>query len=515
MNALFLTQSRSLDMFYDLMQALRLPVGLERVGFLVADWGYYRGFRQRHPEIESSEFHVLKEWEFVQRARSGKPNLERLRAYERALGDPTLWGALMADRRVTLGPLCTIRQDYRLRFNHDQMLRILEEGLASMEKLFDEIRPDVVFSFICVTLGEYLAYLNARSRGIPFLNLRPTYIDNYVTFAPTIFEPSEFILAAYEKERTRRDGDKVILEARQYISVVRSGIAKYEGVLPVSSKAPQGKPIREKFIQRVLRLVQDEYDYHFTGLKDDNHIVDPILVTIYQRLLNPWRARKINMLLGRSYITANDLPSLDYVFVPLHTEPEISLLVQSRPFLNQIEVIRNISHSLPVGWLTLVKEHPASVGKRPFSYYRKMVQIPNVRLVDPSMNSKAVVEHAHLVATIAGSIGFEALIRAKPVITFGNSHYDMLPRTMVRRVDALSRLEQELNDLLAHYAYDEHAMVSFLAATIRQSEQVNLYSGLLGREDVYVPDPGAEEQTDIERLAALAVHTLAERVSRA
>ena len=513
MNALFLTQSRSLDMFYNLMQTLRSPLDLERVGFLVADRRYYRGFQKQHPEIESNQFQVLKEWEFVQRARTGKPNLERLCAYEQALGEPTLWNALVSDRRVISGPLCAVRQDYRLRFDHDRMLRILEEGLIVTEHLFDEVKPNVVFSFVCVTLGEYLAYLVARQRGIRILNLRHTRIQNYVTFAPTVFEPSETIRTAYQLELKEQIEDEVTGEARAFIESVRDGNTRYEGVVSPSRKPPQARkniPLWRGLPKGLFAFLHSEYDYYFGGDKHDNHLLDPLTTLLYTRFINPWRASWVNHRLDAGYVRTSDLQSLDYVFFPLQTEPEISLLVHSRSYLNQIEVVRNLAQNLPVGMQVVVKEHPWSVGKRPLSYYRKLLRIPNVRLADPGLSSAPLIEHARLVATIAGSIGFEAAVRQKPVIIWGHTPYEMLPDTMVRRVAALEQLGLAVKGMLTGYSYNEYALMSYVVATIRHSSRVNLYSGLLGREGVYVPDRREEEQTNIERLAALIVHTMAE-----
>ena len=65
------------------------------------------------------------------------------------------------------------------------MLNILQAGLIGMERLFEQVQPNFVISFVRVTFGEYLAYLFAKTREIPFLNLRPTRIRSY-TVTPII-----------------------------------------------------------------------------------------------------------------------------------------------------------------------------------------------------------------------------------------------------------------------------------------------------------------------------------------
>ena len=511
MNALFLTQAAGLKMFFGLMKALQSPLQLERVGFYVADRSYFRQFSQSVPEIESGAYDLLKEWEIVGNAQNGEPDIELIRRYELSLGNPNLWGSLVADRNIYLGKKSSFFQDYRPRFSHTQMLNILQNALVRMERLFDEVRPDFVASWICVTLGEYLAYLFARSRGVPVLNLRPTRIGNYVTYGETIFEPSARVRAAYE--RYCRDGvdEAWVDQARRYVSDVQSGDARYEGA-PASVP---GKPSRSTGVARlpgaIFRTVRSEYRYRFGALKD-NHAPGVVAPVLFRRYLRPMRNRWHHLRLSSGYVTEEQLRHLDYVFFPLHKEPENTMLVFSRPYLNQIEVIRNIGQSIPVGMTLVVKEHPVSVGGRPLSYYRKLLAIPNVRLADPGLAAPLLITNAKLVASIAGSLGWESILRRKPVVIFGQTPYGFLPDTMVRCVADLHQLGEVIADLMEGYEYQDEAVAAYVAATMSESAPVNLYSTLLGR-DVHVPDQESADapeawQENIDRLARYTIGSL-------
>ncbi len=512
MNALFLTQSGGLRLFYELAGALKSPLALEKIAFYVADQSYFEQFTRRVPEIESGTYYLLKEWDITRAARNATPNLDLIGQLERELGNPNLWGPLVADRRVYFGKKCTYFQDYRPRFNHEQMLSLLQQSLLTMQRLFDEVRPDFVVSFICVTYGEYVAYLFARSRGIPFLNLRPTRIQNYVTFGDTIFEPSRRIQANYERYLASDEEDGWTKRARDYVDVVRAGHAKYEGVLKKSPEPRDGPaPARRlsSISRNFLKLLRAEYDYRFRS-EWDNHQPGHLIPFLYRKVLNPMRVRKVERRLAANMVTREHIDSLDYVLYPLHTEPEVTLLVYSRNNLNQIEVIRNLSYSLPVGMSLVVKEHPASWGKRPLSYYQKLLEIPNVVLAHPGLDSKQLVTHARMVATIAGSIGWEAVLRRKPVVVFGHTPYEFLPECMLRRVDSMERLGDELNDLMRSYHYREEAVIAYVASVMRHSAPVNFYSSLLGRPYAY---SGDEEGVDSaqrrnEELETLARYTI-------
>ncbi|UCH34035.1 MAG: hypothetical protein JSV65_15990, partial [Armatimonadota bacterium] len=132
MNVLYSTQSESLPLFSALHAALTADGVGERAGFVVADSQAYGRWLAQRPGFESEGHQLLKEWE-VTAVRSGRPVLAKLAAYERTLGGQAgLFGAIVADRRLFMGPDCTYSQDYRRRFSDDELLCILQRGLEQM-----------------------------------------------------------------------------------------------------------------------------------------------------------------------------------------------------------------------------------------------------------------------------------------------------------------------------------------------------------------------------------------------
>ena len=103
-----------------------------------------------------------------------------------------------------------------------------------------------------------------------------------------------------------------------------------------------------------------------------------------------------------------DLSGIRYVFFQLHTEPEVSLLVYGRPYVNQIEIVRMLAMSLPVDMVLVVKEHPWMVGKRSLSAYQKMLDIPRVKFAAPALEARTLVKQADLIAVVTGSVALEA-----------------------------------------------------------------------------------------------------------
>ncbi|MFH1933656.1 MAG: hypothetical protein ABIN18_19025 [Pseudomonadota bacterium] len=108
-------------------------------------------------------------------------------------------------------------------------------------------------------------------------------------------------------------------------------------------------------------------------------------------------------------------------YLPLHMEPESTILMFSPWLRDQIEMCRLISQALPVGWKILVKENLAMKGMRPLDYYRKLKALPNVVLVSPEVNSTSLVLAARVTVTLTGTASNEAAILGKPSIALGRS----------------------------------------------------------------------------------------------
>ena len=154
-----MTQGGGLDLFYNLHLCLNENEKIENTGFYVSDTLFYKRFVKETPNFLASEFKILKEWEILKEASEVNANLSLLRNYEKKMGQPVLWNALMADRRITWGKMFAFEQDYRPKYSHDQMLAILQVAIQRIEELFDKVNPDLVITFQCNGIGEYLSFL--------------------------------------------------------------------------------------------------------------------------------------------------------------------------------------------------------------------------------------------------------------------------------------------------------------------------------------------------------------------
>lgn len=112
-----------------------------------------------------------------------------------------------------------------------------------------------------------------------------------------------------------------------------------------------------------------------------------------------------------------------FALFPLHKQPESSIDVIGSPFTNQYEVIRALIRLLPFGWELWVKEHPNAIGDRSLEYYKKLKQLPGVRLIDPFADTYELLSQAGLTISIAGTASLEAGLLGRPAITIAEMYF--------------------------------------------------------------------------------------------
>lgn len=495
MNVLFATQSNSLGLFLPLADILTNGAR-GKAGFTVADSAHYERFIAQNPQFEDGRYTILKEWEVTAKRRS-PPDLSDLAKYERDLKIPGLFGAIVADRRLLLGPDCTYTQDYRRRFSDDELSSILMEAVITVEDLFDEVQPDLVVTFVCVTLLDYLVHFVAKARDIPAFNLRPASLGNQILVADTLRDPAPNLAKTYQ--RILATGSPRLEDAQSYLHNLRQKVERYEGAVPPSA-APARKVSIRNPLSAPVRFLKSWLVYRSSEAKSDNHVPGLVRPALFKALISPRRARQTNRFLEKYYLNPLELENIKYAFYPMHTEPEVSLMVYCRPILNQIEVIRWLALSLPADMVLLIKEHPWMIGKRSINSYRKILDIPRVRIAPPQMEARTLIEQSKLVAVLQSSVGQEAAFCGKPVLTLGPCAINILPDDMVRHAGRLYELDATIRSILKDHKNDERALLAYIAALLETSVAIDLYGGLLQRGGL----PSSSDKKRDEDLARLA-----------
>jgi hypothetical protein len=205
-------------------------------------------------------------------------------------------------------------------------------------------------------------------------------------------------------------------------------------------KQKMGKSVRRNKISFVLGLIknfsviQKETESLYTNLKKTN------VIGIYFTLLK----NNVRRIVRKRFLDKNcfrKIPKNEKFFAySLHFQPEFTTSFVAPFFTDQISIIRNIARSLPIDCFLYVKEHP-SMGSylywRTINYYKKILEIPNVKLIHPEVDSLYFFKNASAVSTISGSACWEALTLKKSVLAFSN-----ISEKVLESVNVITKLEE-------------------------------------------------------------------------
>ena len=148
------------------------------------------------------------------------------------------------------------------------------------------------------------------------------------------------------------------------------------------------------------------------------HYLSP---TRYQRVLKNIEF-KYNQFNIKKYFK-NSIPKSKYIYFPLSTIPEASLLIRGVDYYDQLSFIKSLSLKLPVDYKILVKDHPGMAGVTPKRFYRELNKIYNVHLVDTYLSSYECIKNSEAVIAISGTTGMQSWALGKKTIVLGKAVY--------------------------------------------------------------------------------------------
>jgi len=183
------------------------------------------------------------------------------------------------------------------------------------------------------------------------------------------------------------------------------------------------------FLLRYAKSIPKNPHVHSSFFLNKRLPVIQYLKLLYKRI-------KLNNNLFELYKRLSHQPDLNnnFIFFPLHFQPERSSQPEASYFENQILAIKLLSYNLPKGYLIYVKEHPRQFDNalpdfrkthaRNFNFYNTLNELPGVKLIDLRVDAEILIKNASIVATLTGSSGWQALKLNKPVFVFGHPWYE-------------------------------------------------------------------------------------------
>ncbi len=309
----------------------------------------------------------------------------------------------------------------------------------ALEAIVDELRPDVVVPEVGSETLRTAAQHVALDRGAQVLFLFYTiFPDPLRLYRDTMHAP------IVPEDEIRE------LEPHERAEVERF-IARFTA---------SNRPIREYRAASVTPAKLRDFARHVavSATQDaDNEYLRP-----HRFVTNVIRERSRARLARRLYSPL--MPARPYVYFPLHVVDDYKIKRVIPHCYDQASLIEQVADALPHGYELVLKEHPMSIGRNRLRMLRRLERIPNARLVAPHTSSHELIRRAEAVAVISSTVGLEALLYDKPVLTLGQPFYAGFDITL--DLDSFREIRRAVPDLL-RFRPDHERILRFLGAAMR------------------------------------------------
>jgi hypothetical protein len=309
----------------------------------------------------------------------------------------------------------------------------------ALERIFDEWRPDVLIPELGSETMRTAAHLIAKERGAGTLYLFLTPFPNPVRLywdslhAPVVAPEEVRPLDAEEREE------------------VEAFVARF-----IAAR----KPIRRHRDARVTPAKLRDFARHVAVRATDDRANEYLRPSRFVTNLVRERARAAG---ARTLYEELD-PGRRFVYFPLHVVDDYKVKRVIPHCYDQASLIERVAEALPHGYDVVLKEHPMSIGRNRLGLLRRLAKVENIRIVSPHENSHELIQRAEAIVVISSTVGLEALLHGKPVMTLGQPYYSGFGVTL--DVDSFREIREAVPALLA-FAPDRERTLQFLHAAMR------------------------------------------------
>lgn len=174
--------------------------------------------------------------------------------------------------------------------------------------------------------------------------------------------------------------------------------------------------------------------------------------------------------------------TVPYIIFNLHYQPELTSSPSGDIFVDQNLCIDVLVKNIPANYWIYVKEHPTqfyahTVGQtsRIPEFYDDILSNPRVRLLPLDADPFTLFKHSMAVATVTGTSGWEAMVKGKPVISFGLTWYEKYAGVL-KIVDEKSAAK--ITHFIENFKFDERNLLAYLNALSKKSIRAYAHAGL-------------------------------------
>lgn len=411
-------------------------------------------------------------------------------------------------------------------FNFMERQRHFRNMLKQWMAAIDLVKPDLVISTaIPHRLYDYVLFWLCEEKNIPFLTIQHTQFPGRFYFSKNQFYTiqDKFVESWQKFEKERNLLELLPEDIRIRFEAVKKD---YENAAPAFMDvfAKQQKKATSRFfmLKRWIKKFTTVYRPYLFGKPADNLIIGLCAYdkrtdkkyeesegNIYQHERMLLKVNKYKDQLKKTYESLCTKPNYNETFVVLflHYQPEATTCPGGDIFVDQRLCAELLLKYLPKSWKVYVKEHPHQFHRyrlghtsRMRDLYDDLVKNDRVRLVSTEEDTFELLKHAKAISTITGTVGWEAMVRQTPVISFGLGWYENYSKGVLRITDENSA--KGMLHFIENYKYDEQSLLAYLASVGKHTKIAYYFKDMLKKE------LGLSEEECIDNIMSLITEHL-------
>lgn len=332
------------------------------------------------------------------------------------------------------------REDCLGGFSFSKRDRTLKDLLNFWYTTLSDIEPDaIIFSNVPHLQYDYPLYLVAKSMGLKTMMFNMTPYSNwcYATFKITNDAKGNLIKVSnkdtYKKSKFKETAVDPY-EAQTYILPTYMK-KQVEFDNKRNKKTEKIKELYRKSKEKMQEKSTNELKRHdfFTHIGESKLV--SMIGNFYSRSAFHKRLKETHDQYSSSHSEIDSIKN--YIYVPLHYQPEATTAPLGGIFSDQIYMIKHLRTLFPNDVSIVVKEHYSQFSGalkgymgRDLDYWSALLKIENVYIAPLDYNQKELITNSIAVSTVTGTAGWEAIQFGKYCILFGSAWYSTHPNAI-------------------------------------------------------------------------------------
>ena len=375
-------------------------------------------------------------------------------------------------------------------FSYNQRLQYYYDLLKFWYQKLKTSKVDLIVSFGWPhTSGDYSLYLLSKHYfNIPFIYMNPVpYFDtNLFSFNTDLHNKS----LQYTKKYEDLKHTKIELpsELKSYFNFMENENAtRSEYIINALNKH-----LKEE-VNFFVKIIFDFFKLSMSGqlfkknyiyfkknksklnVKNQMNNLEYIYFKLVKFLKNKKNINFYNKLVNEN---KNEFLNDKYILFAAGYQPEATANIWQGKFENYILILEQLDNLIPEDWKIYYKEHPAhflKTGKgslnRNEEYYKRLKKLKKIKFISNNMNTYKLIDKSKFVVTSGGSIGWEALVRKKKVMLFGDNWYKNCEG--VSAIENLNEINNFLNDIKIGDGLDLNLVKAYALSIYKNSIMLN------------------------------------------